>query len=292
MKRIASRETLSKKSCYRLSLADGLSIRGRCIRLNKTRAHFELRERIVFQVRYGDIYNFQLIDLTEWESQPMPDEQQAMPALSADLPAARHPMVCQSCAEFSARHKRWIECDAADGYQDPVTIVVLCDACSATLIEPHPRLYVAVPVNEPVPGAMAVCAACRLGGDLDCRSPLRTTNGGGLSYAGVIADKSPPTKTKPLTIPDHPLHPGRTTAFYKEGPIWFFQVEGKTELGWTYYASDASDSDRSRVLAEQLNRVAGTGRIAITAPTAVAEVHGQRVRVWSTPVTECSGASQ
>jgi hypothetical protein len=55
---------------------------------------------------------------------------------------------------------------------EPPVHVVLCRACSDRLVEPHPRLYQAQPRFKPVPGAMALCAACEHRDGLSCTSPL------------------------------------------------------------------------------------------------------------------------
>lgn len=118
------------------------------------------------------------------------------PGLSATLTGPRAPNRCQSCA---ATHRpenplgRWQEYDAWDRPQTPPVVVVLCRACSARMIEPHPRLYVALTRHEPYPGCMSICLDCTHRVGVACRSPAAKVNGGpGLTYAW--ADGRQPTQ--------------------------------------------------------------------------------------------------
>lgn len=101
--------------------------------------------------------------------------------LSSELPHPRQLGVCQACGrtedpreEMSLR--RWIECDDAD--QSTETLIVLCPECAGKIIDPHPRLYRAVPRHRPIIGAMALCVGCAHQADLRCVHPRRLANGG------------------------------------------------------------------------------------------------------------------
>jgi len=105
---------------------------------------------------------------------------QAWPKLSETLLAARHPTKCQSCGlpctEENHTLQRWRECDEWD--KPTAVIVVLCRTCSDRLVEPHPRLYVAIERYAPAPGCMALCIACRFREQLRCTHPDLAANGG------------------------------------------------------------------------------------------------------------------
>jgi hypothetical protein len=103
-----------------------------------------------------------------------------MAALSLDLLYERRPDVCQSCGlgQEDTGLIVWQEMDANDRPQTPMRLLVLCEACSEELIEPHARLYEQVAHNAPVPGAMLLCVDCLHRRGLDCGSHLLRANGG------------------------------------------------------------------------------------------------------------------
>lgn len=90
--------------------------------------------------------------------------------------------ICRGCGIHTSATieglLRWRECDAWD--QPTGRIVVLCQRCSDTLIEPHARLYIPVPLGEPVPGMTRICRDCTHRSGTTC--PLSKAWGG----AGVM----------------------------------------------------------------------------------------------------------
>lgn len=108
------------------------------------------------------------------------------PRLTESLPGPKHPNECQSCGGSNLPGfgngilrltvDRWQEHDHKDFAEQ--RIVVLCEKCARRLIEPHPRLYAKLPVNQPWPGAMAICVDCRLRDGIGCTSPRAKANGG------------------------------------------------------------------------------------------------------------------
>ena len=117
-----------------------------------------------------------------------------LPGLSETLVCARVPWRCQGC---DARHTsenplaRFSEYDENDRPQEPRVVVVLCARCEEDLVEAHPRVYEKIPEFEPVPGCMSICVTCPHRNGVDCRSPLRATNGGpGL----LLAFDKPPSR--------------------------------------------------------------------------------------------------
>lgn len=97
------------------------------------------------------------------------------PRLSEDLTGPKDPEHCQSCGS-TANLSVWQEHSAADRPEN--VFVVLCELCSRTLVEPHPRLYRQLDRNEPRPGVMALCARCRHRDGTRCQHPDAMTNGG------------------------------------------------------------------------------------------------------------------
>ena len=112
------------------------------------------------------------------------------PRLSETLDGPKHPRFCQSCGAerppevpdelaasdgASARDETfqlvmrelrpplgvygWQEHDGRDE-PEPIA-VMLCTACSARLIEPHPRMYNRIARRAPFPGIMDLCIDCR-----------------------------------------------------------------------------------------------------------------------------------
>jgi hypothetical protein len=108
------------------------------------------------------------------------------PGLSETLTGPRLPWRCQGCGVTHAKENplgRWLESDAWDRPQTPPVVVVLCQACSAREIEPHPRLYTQLDQHEPLPGCMSVCFYCVHRHGVTCRSLVAKQNGGpGLAY--------------------------------------------------------------------------------------------------------------
>ncbi len=106
------------------------------------------------------------------------------PRLTDSLSGPKDPRICQSCSRGvtdGINVVNWQEHDHND--QPERKLVVLCDACSKRLIEPHPRLYKRHVTHEPYPGAMPLCVACRHRDGVTCNSPLAKFNGGpGLDY--------------------------------------------------------------------------------------------------------------
>jgi hypothetical protein len=97
------------------------------------------------------------------------------PRLSETLPKKPHPILCGNC-ESSDGTSLWIEHDNKDAPQR--IFICLCRDCSDRLIEAHPRLYSAAPVNAPLPGAMALCNDCSHRKGLSCSSREAKFNGG------------------------------------------------------------------------------------------------------------------
>jgi len=71
---------------------------------------------------------------------------------------------------------RWQEHND-DDKPDPI-VVVLCQACSDKIIEPHPRLYRRMDRWEPFAGAVGICRDCPLRKGSRCTSPQAKLNGG------------------------------------------------------------------------------------------------------------------
>jgi hypothetical protein len=95
------------------------------------------------------------------------------PKLSVTLPHKAHPHLCQNC-ESSRDLMVAAECDGAD--QPTPTLIIVCRRCWETVVVPHPRLYHDLPVNAPIPGAMALCIDCVQRDGLRCRAAK--VNGG------------------------------------------------------------------------------------------------------------------
>lgn len=100
-----------------------------------------------------------------------------MPRLSISLQGPRHPNICQSCEaqgvqdDVNAKNflTVWRECDTAD--RPDRCVVILCKKCSKKLVGPHPRLYIELPLHQPRPGSMPVCADCPFRHKLRCTHP-------------------------------------------------------------------------------------------------------------------------
>lgn len=120
----------------------------------------------------------------------MPDR---FPRLTTDLTGPKHPEYCQCCGAYSESDTlvmtRWQEHDDADR-AEPGRYVVLCKGCSDRIIKPHARLYHELQVHEPVPGTMAICAACAFRDELRCTHPHLKANGG----VGLILRFPPPIR--------------------------------------------------------------------------------------------------
>jgi len=94
-----------------------------------------------------------------------------MERLSETLTGPRDLYHCQSCSTTEDL-SRWQEHDEFD--KPEAVCVVLCKGCDEKLIEKHPRLYRRLALNEPAPGAMAICADCRhRDGNRCCNPGLR-----------------------------------------------------------------------------------------------------------------------
>lgn len=109
------------------------------------------------------------------------------PRLSVTLPG---PLAVDRCARCQADHDlaRWQEHDDRDGREN--IVIVLCETCSAAIIEKHPRLYRRLHAWEPFPGSMPPCVACTHRDGTRCTHPDLKANGG----PGLV-----------LTYP-HPMH--------------------------------------------------------------------------------------
>ena len=114
---------------------------------------------------------------------PLAEREQ--PGLSESLTGPRDLQYCQSCAcvgildhPSGTGLQRWIECDPWDRHDERSPVVILCPSCSRRLIEPHPRLYVALAPMEPRPGAMPICIGCPHLDGVRCGCPLARINGG------------------------------------------------------------------------------------------------------------------
>lgn len=118
------------------------------------------------------------------------------PGLSVTLPYPRRLDTCQGCGVIGLAVagdtlltlERWRECDEWD--QPTHVIVVLCAACRARLIDPHPRLYMPLVRWQPAPGAMEICDGCAFLRDLTCTHPAAKVNGG----PGVELEYPPPLR--------------------------------------------------------------------------------------------------
>lgn len=107
-----------------------------------------------------------------------------------DLPGERHPLICQQCGgccggdpDGSGKARimrtsldRWQECDHDDKPEH--RLIVLCSKCSGRMIEPHPRLYHRLHVNDPWPGCMEICVTCKFRDGIKCSHPDAKINGG------------------------------------------------------------------------------------------------------------------
>jgi hypothetical protein len=122
-------------------------------------------------------------------SQPVPPlAEREKPPLSVTLTGRIHPHVCQSCGKGHLQVEtltRWKEADEWDRTSAKSPIVVLCEKCSKKLIDPHPRLYVALWPQEPWPGAIDICIACKHRDGTRCANPNAKINGGsGIAMKG------------------------------------------------------------------------------------------------------------
>lgn len=109
------------------------------------------------------------------------------PRLSETLPH-REPGRCNACGvegndmlvggNLSATPSltTWQECDRDD--RPEARYVLLCRPCGERLIDPHPRLYRALPRFTPAPGAMPICGDCAHRDGCRCASPSARYNGG------------------------------------------------------------------------------------------------------------------
>lgn len=97
------------------------------------------------------------------------------PRLTEQLAGPRSPALCQSCGDCCDLD-RWREHDDAD--RPEARVLVLCLRCSNRLIEPHPRLYGSLDRNQPWPGCMQICVACRHRDGVGCTHPDLKANGG------------------------------------------------------------------------------------------------------------------
>lgn len=109
--------------------------------------------------------------------------------------ATKHPNICQSCGRGdptkpvgNLKLQRWQEHDHND--QPENRVIVLCEACSKRVIEPHPRLYRSLNPNDPWPGCMAICVDCRLRDGVRYAAPEAKANGG----PGVLLRVGEPTR--------------------------------------------------------------------------------------------------
>lgn len=107
------------------------------------------------------------------------------PGLSETLTGPRAPQFCQSCGQHHSALTpltRWLEHDEWDRLPTKPAVVVLCQQCAKRLIEPHHRLYRALPNGASFPGCMSICVRCRFRDGVACSNPAARTNGGpGLS---------------------------------------------------------------------------------------------------------------
>ena len=87
-----------------------------------------------------------------------------------------HPKKCAACGCWDREKllSLWQEHDRED--KPETRYVLLCDACSRKLIEPHVRLYAEIDNKSPAPGAMEICADCRFRDGLWCAKAK--SNGG------------------------------------------------------------------------------------------------------------------
>lgn len=108
----------------------------------------------------------------------MADAKIVIPRLSEQLEPLAWPHVCQRCGRDTPRERLlvWQEHDDAD--RPELVYVVLCNPCSARVIDPHPRLYRELAPNEPAPGVMRICGHCEHQQLGRCCSPLLRRNGG------------------------------------------------------------------------------------------------------------------
>ena len=118
-----------------------------------------------------------------------------MPRLSETLTGPRSIDTCQCCGFIPLPAQepltRWLEHGEDDAPDPHPIVVVLCKPCSDKLIEPHPRLYRALQLHEPLLGAMPICQDCTHREATRCKCPAAKINGGeGLQ----ITFTTPPTR--------------------------------------------------------------------------------------------------
>ena len=110
------------------------------------------------------------------------------PRLSETLSFDRELDTCQACGRWEVVLSVWQEHD--DNDQPEQVYLVLCDACSDGIIDPHPRLYRRLARFEPAPGAMACCVGCQHLSELRCTNPAMQFNGGtGVPIKAKIASR-------------------------------------------------------------------------------------------------------
>ena len=79
------------------------------------------------------------------------------PRLSETLTGPIETQKCRSCGDINP-DDLWQECDDAD--QPEKIYILLCKPCAKKLIKPHPRLYIDLQRNQPIPGMMPICDNC------------------------------------------------------------------------------------------------------------------------------------
>jgi hypothetical protein len=120
-----------------------------------------------------------------------------------NLAGPKHPHQCQACG--GEGRLRWQECDHRD--QPELRLVVLCQACSDKLVEPHPRLYNLIHQNAPWPGCMDLCLNCAYREGISCQHPQAKANGG----EGVSI-----TVTKPARMFVDGVRAGKRFGYHQE----------------------------------------------------------------------------
>lgn len=109
------------------------------------------------------------------------------PRLTNQCTQEKHPYVCQACGGSNKptygnglmreSMGRWQECDHNDK-PEPYNFIVLCTKCQRSVLDPHPRLYISISDNAPMPGCMAICIDCDFRDGIKCKHPAAKENGG------------------------------------------------------------------------------------------------------------------
>ena len=158
-------------------------------------------------------------------SKPAFDLQGPYPRLSDELPLS-DPRECHQCGALKDLEK-WQECDTADVPE--ARYIVLCQKCSAAIIEPHPRLYNRLAENEPAPGVMPICLNCAHRAGSLCWHPRSWARG----YRDLKLDYPSPTTAILRTAKQKN---GSRTAILRIFPGPVYNCSGKELVGPVFTA--------------------------------------------------------